>query len=216
MSEPAASPSTSTSFPTPVLRRPHRRARGLSLTVKPDGAVVVSVGRWVGEGAVARFVDGHRDWIARTRARLLDHARRHPPFDWGAGGTLPVLGAPAEFPGGERARLQARKACAARLEAFAAPLFARHEPALGRVARLRIGEFRTQWGSCTAAGVVALDWRLALAPPDLAEYVVVHELAHLTVGGHPPKFWRLLEAALPGAQDRRRALRRRSRELARY
>ena len=86
----------------------------------------------------------------------------------------------------------------------------------GGTPRLRIGEFRTQWGSCTAAGRIALDWRLALAPPELAEYVVAHEACHLAVPGHPPKFWRLLERILPGALARRKALRALSRELARY
>ena len=59
---------------------------------------------------------------------------------------------------------------------------------------------RTRWGSCSAEANLSFNWRLVLTPPEVLEYVVIHELCHLRVANHTKAFWRLLEAALPGWQ----------------
>ena len=73
--------------------------------------------------------------------------------------------------------------------------------------RLLIRDQRQRWGSCAPDGTLRFNWRLAMLRPDLAEYVVVHELAHLRVRHHSPEFWALLSQAMPDAQQRRRRLR---------
>lgn len=51
-----------------------------------------------------------------------------------------------------------------------------------------------RWGSCTPAdGTIRISTRLATEPPWVLDYVIVHELAHLTVAGHGPGFWALVE-----------------------
>jgi len=72
---------------------------------------------------------------------------------------------------------------------------------------LVIKAHRTLWGSCTAADVINLNWRLILAPPAALEYVVVHELCHLRHRHHQPPFWRLVGEILPRYQTQRRWLR---------
>jgi predicted metal-dependent hydrolase len=72
---------------------------------------------------------------------------------------------------------------------------------------LVIKAHRTLWGSCTARGVVNLNWRLILAPPAVLEYVVVHELCHLRHRHHQPPFWRLVALLLPDYGRQRRWLR---------
>ena len=59
---------------------------------------------------------------------------------------------------------------------------------------LRVTEMAKRWGSCTEAGTVSLDWRLVYAPKRVAAYVVAHELAHIKVNNHSPKFWNLLSS----------------------
>lgn len=66
-----------------------------------------------------------------------------------------------------------------------------------RYTQLRICDPRRQWGSCTAAAVVSLSWRLVMAPPEVFRYVVVHELCHLVHMDHSPRFWALVERQLP-------------------
>ena len=73
--------------------------------------------------------------------------------------------------------------------------------------RLLIRDQRQRWGSCAPDGTLRFNWRLAMLRPDLAEYVVVHELAHLRVRNHSTEFWNLLSRAMPDAQGRRRRLR---------
>lgn len=63
--------------------------------------------------------------------------------------------------------------------------------------RLSVRGQRTRWGCCTGRGTVTLNWRLVLAPPGALDYVVVHELAHLSEPHHRPPFWRRVELFCP-------------------
>jgi predicted metal-dependent hydrolase len=65
---------------------------------------------------------------------------------------------------------------------------------------------RTRWGSASRAGRLSFSWRLILAPPEALESVVVHELAHLRVFGHGPRFWALVAARQPDHRTWRRWL----------
>ena len=77
----------------------------------------------------------------------------------------------------------------------------------GKPYQLFIRDQRQRWGSCAPDGTLRFNWKLAMLQPNLAEYVVVHELAHLRVRNHSPEFWDLLSLAMPDAQQRRRRLR---------
>ena len=73
--------------------------------------------------------------------------------------------------------------------------------------RVRISGADTRWGSCSTSGTISFSWKLAQCPPALIEYVIWHELTHLEEMNHSARFWRKLEAHLPGARARRRELR---------
>jgi predicted metal-dependent hydrolase len=73
--------------------------------------------------------------------------------------------------------------------------------------RIRIGGQRTLWGSCSPRGTLSFNWRLALAPPDVLDYVVVHELCHLRVPNHSRRFWELVERHRPHWRQQRDWLR---------
>src|SRR5512135_70362 len=62
---------------------------------------------------------------------------------------------------------------------------------------IKLTSARTQWGNCSARGVVRLNWQLVKMPLHLIDYVVVHELAHLVEMNHSPAFWRVVESACP-------------------
>lgn len=79
--------------------------------------------------------------------------------------------------------------------------------------RIRIGAQRTRWGSCSPTGTLSFNWRLVLAPPEVADYVVVHELCHLRVPNHSRSFWSLLEQHRPQWRDQRAWLREHGGEL---
>ena len=88
-------------------------------------------------------------------------------------------------------------------------------PRLGRgeKSRVLIRDQRQRWGSCSPDGTLRFNWRAMMLPPALIEYIVVHELAHLTHRNHSADFWSLVSSALPDAQQRRRHLREAGRTL---
>lgn len=63
--------------------------------------------------------------------------------------------------------------------------------------KVRLSTARTQWGSCSAAGGIRLNWRLAQMPLHLVDYVVAHELAHLIEMNHSAAFWKVVARIYP-------------------
>ncbi|HNW44298.1 MAG TPA: SprT family zinc-dependent metalloprotease [Elusimicrobiales bacterium] len=74
--------------------------------------------------------------------------------------------------------------------------------------RVLVVDQQKRWGSCSRNGDIRINWRLAMMPPAIIEYIVVHELCHLKVHDHSPKFWSILKSVLPDYENRRAWLRR--------
>lgn len=71
---------------------------------------------------------------------------------------------------------------------------------------VRLCDFKARWGSCDAQGVIKLNWRLMMLPPDLRDYVVAHEVCHLREMNHSAAFWRAVATLCPDYKRRRAAL----------
>ncbi|NLX63362.1 MAG: M48 family metallopeptidase [Clostridiaceae bacterium] len=69
-----------------------------------------------------------------------------------------------------------------------------------------IKDQKTRWGSCSVKGNINLNWRLVMAPVDIIDYVVVHELCHLKIMNHSKDFWLLVESVLPCYKEKRKWL----------
>ena len=69
--------------------------------------------------------------------------------------------------------------------------------------RITIRDQVSRWGSCSSGGALSFNWRLVLAPHDVLDYVVVHEVCHLVEHNHGPAFWRLVERRRPAYRDSR-------------
>ena len=94
---------------------------------------------------------------------------------------------------------QARAHFVARLDHFA--------PQLGvRWTRLRLSSAQTRWGSARSDGSICLNWRLLHFRPSVIDYVVVHELSHLRVMDHSPRFWDTVASVMPDYKALRRSL----------
>jgi predicted metal-dependent hydrolase len=73
--------------------------------------------------------------------------------------------------------------------------------------RIEIRDQRTRWGSCSPLGTLSFNWRLVLAPIEVLDYVVVHELCHLRHPNHSPRFWQLVASRRPQWRSGREWLR---------
>ena len=182
---------------------------------------------------VETFVQAKRPWIERTLRRLRESEAEFPPVRLVDGGDVPYLGARLMLkvrvdPDRVRAHV-ARRGDTLRvalgpetplegaLEAWyrrrareeVAP---RLDAAVARVGRsyttLQIRGQRTRWASCSTSGAMSFNWRLLLAPPEILDYVIEHEVAHLDVQDHSDRFWRLLASRCPEWRDHERWLRR--------
>jgi predicted metal-dependent hydrolase len=183
------------------------RARRVRVTVDRAGAVEVVLPRRAPERAAEDAVRELRPWIDR---RLAEHGRQQAAV-LARGATLPYLGqslAVHAVPG--RMRVTRRSDTllvplgSHRLEAierwYRQRARAELQPRLDRACaladlsytRLSIRDQRTRWGSCSRSGAISFNWRLLLAPEEVAEYVVWHEVCHLAVMDHSPRFWSLV------------------------
>lgn len=83
----------------------------------------------------------------------------------------------------------------------------------GSYARITIRDQKTRWGSCSSTGTLSFNYRLMFAPLRVLDYVVVHELCHLTHMNHSREFWSLVASVQPDYKIYRRWLREHGREL---
>ena len=71
---------------------------------------------------------------------------------------------------------------------------------------VKINGAKTRWGSCSAKKSLNFSWRLIMAADDVIDYVVVHELAHITEMNHSERFWAIVESVIPDYKERRAKL----------
>ncbi|MCW5937947.1 MAG: M48 family metallopeptidase [Fimbriimonadaceae bacterium] len=198
-----------------VALRRSTRARRARLQVSAAGVTLTVPERLPRREAIdaalkfAAWIDRHLKKIEGERvgeeAALL---WRGEPLEIVEGGGPFLEGSCLTVPEGwDRARIGAA------LREYADPLLRRRVEELGAVtglrpSKVRILDQRTKWGACTARGTVTLNWRLAMAPPAVMDYVLLHELCHLRELNHSARFWALVETHCPDWREHRGWLRR--------
>lgn len=81
------------------------------------------------------------------------------------------------------------------------------------VPAVKVLELRNHWASCSAKGTINVNWRTMMAPPTVIDYILVHELAHLTYSTHTAAFWGAVDRVLPRYGEQRAWLREHGAEL---
>jgi predicted metal-dependent hydrolase len=218
----------------PYRIRRSERARSARILVDGEGVEVVVPRRFPLQ-EVAPFVEEKRPWIERTLRRIGEAGAQYPPPDLRDGGFVPYLGerltlvvrvepgrvrphvarrsdvlqAAVGAPGREPLRDALERWYRRRARAEVTPrLDAAVAKAGTRYTRLDIRGQRTRWGSCSSNGSMSFNHRLLLAPSEILDYVVEHEVAHLEVLDHSPRFWALLGSRCPDWREREAWLRR--------
>ena len=210
-----------------VILRRSSRARRMTLRIsKLDGRVTLTVPRSVTEQDAIGFVREKADWIAKARTAVPDEVVVR------LGAELPLEGRMMRVVRGVSRRAvigelieapenQTGRAVAVSLKEYARPVIMaaaeRHAAALGvRVGKISLRDTRSRWGSCSHEGNLMLAWRLIMAPPEVLDYVVAHEVAHLREMNHSPDFWALVEHLCPEFRTHKAWLRRDGAALHRY
>ena len=210
------------------------RARRARIVVDADGVEVV-VPRRMALRHVEPFVAEKQRWIERTLERYEAARRESPGAVLMDGGSVPYLGEWLELdvrvePGRTRPHVARRSdvltvkvarggqaAIADALERWyrkraREEVTTRLDDATARAGtswtRLSIRGQRTRWASCGQDGAMSFNWRLLLAPAEILDYVVEHEVAHLEVLDHSDRFWRLLGRRAPDYREHERWLKR--------
>ena len=161
----------------------------IAIQIKPDGQVEVRCPKRMLIDEAKRFVESKTEWIEK---HLTKRAAQNV-----------VKYTPKEI---EQIREQARKRVTERVRYYA--------PIVGvTYGQIAIRTQHTRWGSCSSKGNLNFNCLLALVPPEVLDYVVVHELCHRKEMNHSGKFWREVEKVIPDYKTRREWLRDNVRDL---
>jgi predicted metal-dependent hydrolase len=155
--------------------RKSKRARGMRLTVYGDGTIVVTTPVSFQENTVERFIEERSKWLFSKIAF----------FSKFKGRTVTRMGS-------SRRDYLKYKDAAYQL-AVARVNYFNNKTYKSVFNRISIKNQKSRWGSCSKKGNLNFNYKIALLPPELADYIIVHELCHLKEFNHSPKFWKLVE-----------------------
>ena len=213
-------------IPVPKLIRSHRRS--IALEVAPDGSLIVRAPHFLRETEIRDFISSKRVWIDKVCDRAAVRFARFQPKQYIEGEKFLYLGNEYELHivpdmSGklifeDRFILNGRYLSKARVlferwyreEAFM--LFTLRCKFYAGNMRVRynsidLSSAKQRWGSCQQNGRLRFNWRLIMAPKDIVDYVVVHELAHLVELNHSGRFWAVVDKTVPNRREAKQWLR---------
>jgi predicted metal-dependent hydrolase len=225
---PAHASSAPAEEPVDLIFQRSLRARSYRLTLRRDGVAVATIPPRGTQREAERFVERNRPWLDRARERQRRRPRAAEIWPIGArvlwrgalteirpavSGARPQVSLAADcfrvprLEGDLRPALEAQLARRARIEL---PARAWELAALTRVpvTRVTVRNQRSRWGSCTAAGVISLNWRLVQTPESVRDYIIYHELMHLREMNHSDRFWARVEEVCPDWRTAERWIKR--------
>lgn len=213
-------------------RKPGRNLGRVSVTIKPPRKVIVTAHPMVPEFVVQQFLASKSSWINTQLQKLNTHHRSYTPPD-----TLPIFGQAyhvvwtqdqtkpcgitmdnkticwnewqASLQNSAKFETVLRRFLLAKAKKFLSLRTAFWAKRMNVVvAKLSYKEQTTRWGSCSSGKTVSFNWRLIHHPPEIIDYVVIHELAHLTEMNHSKQFWQIVERFDPAFRMHRGWLKR--------
>lgn len=154
----------------------------ISIQIRADGQIVVRCPRQMRSEEVKHFVESKEVWIQRHLSKVNSR------------GVQPLTRYEIEL-----LRKQVKEMVTERVAHYAALM----DVSYGRIT---VRTQKTRWGSCSSKGNLNFNCLLALVPPDVLDYVVVHELCHLKEMNHSKQFWEKVGKILPDYDQSKRWL----------
>ena len=161
-----------------------RNSKVIRLMIRRDGSVLVTAPKRISQRFIERFIASKKEWIEKK----LEEFKKLPKKE--------IKDTKAEYTEHKEA---ARKLAHERIEYFNSVYKLKFK-------NISIRNQSTRWGSCSRKGNLNFNYKIALLPKDLADYIIVHELCHLKEHNHSPRFWRLVERTIPDYLKLRKAL----------
>ena len=161
------------------------RRKTIAMKVGEDGKIVVRAPYGLAAEAADRFVEAHNKWIVERQQNYENLKLLKPSYT-------------------EEEKGQYREAAKIVLNNKCRRFAERMGVTYGRIT---VREQKTRWGSCSAAGNLNFNWKLALMPEKIQDYLVVHELAHRKEMNHSERFWAVVAEIIPDYKERRKWLR---------
>jgi len=214
--------------PLALIRNP--RARRYVLRLRPDGSARVTIPRGGSAAEARRFAERNHDWLERQLQRQA--AATHRPKEWLIGTEILLRGEIVKIEAGVNGesgmiRFGREMIRVANPLVDLRPVLERHLWKLAArelpprvleyaalhqlpVRRISIRNQRSRWGSCSRHGTISLNWRLIQAPPQVRDYIVLHELCHFREMNHSVRFWREVKRVCPDFETAERWLKQHS------
>jgi predicted metal-dependent hydrolase len=213
-------------LPSYQVIRSKKRRRTMSLRIKEDGKIVIYVPYRTTREEIERFIDKSRSWISKKlseREQSIRETKRgfapserffylgkSYPLSIEPNGNkqLPLKLSFGKFVLDEDRVIEARDLFAQWYKAEAKVMlkervdYYSHRLLLFPKA-VRITSARIHWGSCSGDNRLSFSWRIMMAPLEIVDYVLIHELVHIREKNHSKRFWRYLESIVPDYKERR-------------
>ncbi len=164
----------------------------VSIVIGSSSEVTVKMPLGASLERARRFAESKREWIEKTLAKFKRREKRQE-------GAL-------KLPKGNKADLKIYKAEAKKL--VEEKLLDFNKSYGFQYKKITIRNTKSRWGSASKKGNLSFNYRIAMLPPELADYLVVHELCHLGEMNHSANFWSLVATTIPDYKKRRKDLRR--------
>lgn len=194
------------------------KRKTLALIIDSDGQLVVRAPIKLREELIRDFILKKAHWIDEKQSQVRLSKSILPPFVLQNGKTLLYLGKTHGIIRGDSEEIIIQGTSLLvpekmRQEGFVAWLKWQAETLISQRAEyyaglmgvefssLRISEARRRWGSCGAKNSLNFAWRLVMCPPTVIDYVIVHELSHITYKDHSRRFWERVESFKPDYKE---------------
>ena len=164
----------------------YSKRKTLCLQVTSQGKFIVRAPKRTSPKFINDFIQKKQLWVQKTLQKITEKLAKNNHFRLTEEEVLKYK---------KKARVELQK----RLEELST------ETGL-KYTKFRLSSAKTRWGSCSSKDVISLNWRLVFMPPEVIDYVVIHELAHTKEKNHSKNFWDLVAIYDPGFRVNRKKL----------
>ena len=188
--------------------------KSIALVIDSEARLIVRAPFGTREGEITGFIKQKKRWIIEKQKKISALNTKHSPVAIKNGGNFVYQGKTYTIKIGSVSKIQfsgnkiiipkgfkkekvvawlkreARKLINERLEKYAGIMGIRYST-------VRLSGARTRWGSCSGRDRLSFTWRLIMCPIEAIDYVIIHELCHITYKNHSPAFWAMVKRICP-------------------